>query len=608
MVLGLIDGTLIVCQRTTGAEVARLHEHQGEVASLAFGPDGNILVSGDQNGTIKVWDSKDGDRWHCRKTLTAAWEGTYPWESLPAWEMSMLAVTPDGRFLAACVSGHRIAMWDLKDPDLPPVPGFAAGPGKLLQCLALSADGVSIAAGFRDPRAEYGVIVWDVATRRIVQAKLTPQFNRFAFSPDSRLLACGSFYGHFLLDPRTLQPVGEPVTTDGVHSITFSPDGQLLALATIFGKVSLRSVATNDEIASLNHPDSTGGVIGRRLCVAFSPDGQTLLAISGRTVLSWSLTTASERRVLYGNRSFVEGLAFSPDGKYLAIAHGEASGTLTLRDATTGQVLRPPRALPIAQWAEFSPDGTILATCAAGRLKLWGVPSLDELATPPIAGPAVNHCVAISSDGEHVAAASAEGLAIWRLVRGAPGGATGIRFALELIGQVPGRSMFLCFSPDGTRIAWANDFRSVKLWDVKRKCPKPFGGPNLLAGWQCLAFLPDGRHLAMITESRRAEVWDVEVGQVAFTLGEAGEFAKSQVAISPDGRWLAGDHTTGAVSVWDVERQRRLFVLPEEHGSISHLTWSPEGTRLAVGMKDGRVILWDLPQIRAHLAQLGLDW
>jgi WD40 repeat protein len=112
----------------------------------------------------------------------------------------------------------------------------------------------------------------------------------------------------------------------------------------------------------------------------------------------------------------------------------------------------------------------------------------------------------------------------------------------------------------------------------------------------------------MITQDRTAEVWDVESGQRTFTLGEPGEFAKSQVALSPDGRWLAGDHTTSSVAVWDVEHRRRLFVLPEEHGPIAHLTWSPDGSRLAVGMKDGRVILWDLPRIRARLEELGLDW
>jgi WD40 repeat protein len=378
-------------------------------------------------------------------------------------------------------------------------------------------------------------------------------------------------------------------------------------------KVSLWSVATNDEVATLNHWDSTGGVMGRHLQVAFSPDGQALLAAGGRTVLSWGLGSTGERHVLHEHRAIVEGLAFRRDGRSLAIAHGGAGGTLTLRDASTGQVLRPPTQLPHAQWAEFSPDETMLATCNEGRLRFWCVPSLSELTKPPLVGSAL-HCVAFSPDGGSVAACGGEGLCVWRLTRDRPGREVGPGLALELISQVQGSGTrylkwggFICFSPDGKRIAWTDDL-SVKLWDVEHACEIPLRGPNLLYGSQCCGFLPDGRHLAIITQSRTAEVWDVDARRRVFTLGEAGEFYKPQVALSPDGRWFAGVHTTSAVGVWDVERRRRLFVLPEEHGPIAHLTWSPDGARLAIGMKDGRVIIWDLPQIRTQLAKLGLDW
>jgi hypothetical protein len=54
-------------------------------------------------------------------------------------------------------------------------------------------------------------------------------------------------------------------------------------------------------------------------------------------------------------------------------------------------------------------------------------------------------------------------------------------------------------------------------------------------------------------------------------------------------------------------RRRSSKGLPDEGGSISHLTWCPDGARLAIGMKDGRINLWDLPQIQAQLAKLGPD-
>jgi WD40 repeat protein len=237
------------------------------------------------------------------------------------------------------------------------------------------------------------------------------------------------------------------------------------------------------------------------------------------------------------------------------------------------------------------------------------VPSLRELTEPIPLGAVGQSCVAFSPDGSIVAASGGDGLGVWILGHDGPGHNARSGLSLERIGREPGGpSPYLCFSPDGTRIAWVDDFQTVKLWDVARRRAIPFRGPALFARWQSLGFLRDGRHLVMITQDRVAEVWDVDAGRRVFTLGAAGEFAKSHVALSPDGRWFAGDHTTSAVAVWDVERWRRLFVLPEEHAPIAHLAWGPDGSRLAVGMKDGRVILWDLPQIRARLAELGVDW
>jgi WD40 repeat protein len=469
----------------------------------------------------------------------------------------------------------------------------------------------------------------------------TGDTSALAFSRDSRWLAAGNGGGHFLLDSATLQRPAPAVQGDGAHSVAFSPDGQLLAVATIFGRVSLWSIATNDEVAVFHHPDSSGGAIGRNLRVAFSPDGTALVAAGGQTVLSWGLATATERRVLYGPQSTVEGLAFHPEGRLLAVAHGAKRGgdaTLTLWDvsSSTGDILNQVTGLDALFWAEFHPDGTLLATCDGQALKLRDVPSLRERTEPiplgavgqalklrdapslrertePIPLGAVGQsCVAFSPDGSIVAASGGGyGLGVWILGHIGPGRDARSGLSLERIGREPGGpSPYLCFSPDGMRIAWVDDFRTVRLWDVARRRAIPFRGPALFAGWQSLGFLRDGRHLVMITQDRAAEVWDVgmDAGRRTFTLGGPGEFAKSQVALSPNGRWFAGDHTTSAVAVWDVERRRRLFVLPEENAPIAHLTWGPDSSTLAVGMKDGRVILWNVPQIRARLAELGLDW
>jgi hypothetical protein len=77
------------------------------------------------------------------------------------------------------------------------------------------------------------------------------------------------------------------------------------------------------------------------------------------------------------------------------------------------------------------------------------------------------------------------------------------------------------------------------------------------------------------------------------------------VALSSDDKWLA---VSGAITIWDMRRRELLLALPEEQSTNWSLAWSPDRQRLAAGFSDGSLVLWNIPRIRAQLAQIGLDW
>ena len=52
----------------------------------------------------------------------------------------------------------------------------------------------------------------------------------------------------------------------------------------------------------------------------------------------------------------------------------------------------------------------------------------------------------------------------------------------------------------------------------------------------------------------------------------------------------------------------QVFSLPQESGPIWSLAWSPDGERLAVGLADGGLAIWNVRRIQAQLAQIGLAW
>jgi tetratricopeptide (TPR) repeat protein len=74
-----------------------------------------------------------------------------------------------------------------------------------------------------------------------------------------------------------------------------------------------------------------------------------------------------------------------------------------------------------------------------------------------------------------------------------------------------------------------------------------------------------------------------------------------------DGRWAALAGAGQSVTIVDLVSGREILALPPEGGDVWSLAWAPEGTKLAVGLSDGAVAVWDLDQVRARLADFGFD-
>jgi WD40 repeat protein/serine/threonine protein kinase len=615
LAVGLVDGTVLLRRIPTGAPLARLTGHTFEIRSVAFRAEGKELVSTDSTGKIKVWQQNDTGKWTCRKTIPIQ-------RPLVRW-MDSAVLAPNGRYLAAFFSGDSaIALVDLAAGKS--AARFLAPQGDkiwkeqdYMPTMALSPDGKLLAAGFRH-NGTFGVLVWDVATGSL-KKRLVSEFEAntgVSFSPDGKFLACEHYGGIVLYDTSTFQ-ARQRVRGELPLFVAFSPDSQHLAIhVTHLGLIRLWKIFTNREVAVLSlHTQSRHGPPNVRF-MRFSEDGRILVAVTHQSVRTWHLAGAGEKLVLEGHAGGIPDVVYSPDGKLLASAGKDHQ--IKIWDPVTGKLLKTLTefATPV-QTLCFSPDGRVLAagdqrslsaSDEKGTVRFYDVESWKELLEMQAqVGP--TNSIAFSPDGKYFAAAGRNGLRLWGAQRGLP-----FRQLRQLAKYL---SSSVCFSSDGRWLAWvgwskAHDRNSshVQVWDLRSSQAHVLSTARPYFWFMSLGFYPDHKHLTFVSTKKAIAVWDVNTKQEAFSFAE-GELERRgallpHTRLSADGTWYAIGGQK--VTVWDMTARKLLVALPDERGAVWSVGWSPNRELLAVGTSAGDLVIWNLPQVNAKLAEIGLDW
>jgi len=605
--VGLEDGTLLLRDLATGREAARLREHRVSVVSVTFDAAGRRMASGDLAGVVKVWQARPDGGWICTRTMAIDRPDHQPLESYQA--PLRLTLSPDGQSLFTWSSSHPVIIqWDLASGTRTNV--FEAPASGKLSGPVLSPDGKLMAAPYNRQR----FLVWEVASRKLKHniASDVGQIEDLAFSNDGHYLGYAGAQGGAVLVGPEFQRLSFAHFGNSA-SVRFSPDEELVAFSDVHrGVIRLWEVATNREIAVLKVPSML--VHSAR----FSEDGKTLLAWGciPDSVQIWDLSAAREKLIVGAHKGGVPTVEFSPDGKLLASTSNDR--TLRIWDPATGRKVHEITGFggelePLA----FSPDGSILATGDyAGNIRFWQTTSWRELPAPkhPL-GPQI-WSVAFSPDGRHFAACGQKGIVLWRIVAGSGDGRPDSRLSFQQVTQPSDRTVTsLGFSSDGRLLGWTPfDGVRLHLWDVGHSRTYPFPRLYINTFAKNMAFFRDGKHLAFVGGDGVPEVWNVLTRRQVYPSGpddfrEARQYGLvGVVAVSADDAWLAVRGVRGSVTIWDVRRRELLLALPEEHGNNWSLAWSPDRALLAAGFSDGSLVLWNIPRVRAKLAEIGLDW
>ncbi len=596
LVLGLEDGALCVRDLGDGVEVARLVRHRAGISDVKCSPDGRHLLSADKAGLINAWSRDAGGGWVFRRAFQGEGFST------------RVQFFPDNRHFAATYLARSaedagppvLRVYDLEGPAEPraiPVEGLGCDYG---DNLAISPDGKRVACLVSCA----GVEVLDVSSSGRVRS-LTPPLElpyAVAYTPDGKYLVCGTNEGFVVYDARSLEQ-WSLAKLDSVTSLAISPDSRYLALAMSGQEVGVWDLSTQREVARLDH-------LKRQIysTLAFSPDGRWLVSGGYPTVRLWQVQGLPEKQALPGQDEAIPSVAFSPDGKLLA--SGSKDGTVAFWDTAGGRRVRSLSVGGPVQSVAFSPDGRLLATgdwSGGTNLKIWDVRSGRLVLAPEHQLGDINRA-AFSPDGAWLAAVGYRGLTTWRILRPGGGKEGGPGFALEKLDHLPGNGCFyLAISADSRIVAWNDQINRVRIWDAARRREVPFPGPVLPAGYHALAFHPDSRQLLFVA-NETPQAWDVLTGRRTYAIEGTGPCHYWHVALSPNGRWLAVDAQRQAATLCDTTTHQKLLTLGEERDAILSLDWSPDNRRLALGLSDGELVVWDVEAVRQELERAGLGW
>ena len=288
---------------------------------------------------------------------------------------------------------------------------------------------------------------------------------------------------------------------DYVWTVVFSPDGELLASCGQDGKVLVR------HIDSLSQSTQMGGFPGNWVVgLAFSPDGQ-YLACGGAAGFSstfgsiglWNVTADSLERVMTGHTGGCWSLDFQESSGTLA--SGSFDRTVRLWNPQTGGVLDTLRGHtgPVLS-VDFNPHQNLVASSSVDyRVRIWD----SETGNP-----------------------------------------------VRTLSGHTGNVGYVKFSPDGLTVASSADDGTVRLWNVADG--SPIWSVNAWQGWvNCVNFSPDGSVMLTCGHDGSVMLRDAVTG---FQLKRLSEHTAPVIrgAFNPAGTLLATAAWDNTVRLWGI--------------------------------------------------------
>ena len=322
------DGTVKLWSTKTGQEIVTFKGHGERVYSVAFSPVGDAIASGADDGTVKLWSIEAE-----REIITF---------EKPRGRVGWTGFSPTGDTIAL-VAGGTGKLWSIKTrQEIATFEGYRYGAWPV----AFSPTEDMIASGEEDGTIK----LWSIKTRQEIATFYghESRINCVTYSPTGDMLTSGAMDGTIKL---WSIEAGEEMATFYGHEgwiwwVEFLPTGDMIASRSE-GTIKLWSIKTGQEIATFKGYDDLAWA------VTISPTGGDMIAwgTMDYTVKLWSIETRQELATFEKHKGWICSIAYSPTGDMLA--SGAMDGTIKLWDISPWSTTTKRRNIPASEQMQF---------------------------------------------------------------------------------------------------------------------------------------------------------------------------------------------------------------------------------------------------------------
>ncbi|MDQ2984062.1 MAG: hypothetical protein M3R70_09090, partial [Actinomycetota bacterium] len=494
----------------------------GTVNGLAVSPDGRLIATAGEDAKAKLWERKTG-----RLVRTLAQTGA----------VNAVSFSADGRFLATANNDKRASIWDV-------------GSGKrtaLFQHRA-AVDKITFSPDGRDTFTVSGGALqkWDARSGRRLWSHRAPGgdgVTAVGVSPSGEQLATGSEAGNVQIWDAQGAPLANNARNFGVNEITsveFSHSGKQVVVSSGSG-VSVWDYGSS----GYSLLASAGGL---PVDARFSPDDELVAAGNADdTIRVFDWRTQKPLFELRGHAGAVNGLAYTPDGRFLVSASDDR--TVRVWDASVGQIIRTPDAVYAIS---FSDDGSLIAYGGYNFARVARTGATKPFATlSPGEDYVLGTAFRPGSDGRFVAVAFKDSVQLWDINRD--------RIAFRLRNRSGAVVNGLAFSADGKRLATADDDGFARVWNLEtRQVEHNLAGHR--GGVNSVALSADGKIAATGGADQTVRIWNVAREQQLHRVRASGEV--KSVALNEKAGLVAAASAGLATGLWNYETGKLVRTLP----------------------------------------------